>query len=173
MANQRKKDTVKKLQDKLASAKSVILTDYQGLKVSQIQDLKKQLATENGEFIVVKNTLFNIAAKNSNYNLPKDTQYSYPTAILIATQDEVSPLKKLVEFAKTATLPKIKFGFLGKDYLDEKGVNDLSKIPSKTVLIGRLLSTLNGPTYGIVWAMKGNLIKLVTVLNNHKEKISK
>lgn len=171
MPNQKKQAIVKELQEKLQGAKSLILTDYQGLKVSQIQELKKQLALVKGEFIVVKNTLFQIAAKKLGFNLPENTSYSYPTAVLISKEDEVSPLKKLVEFAKSTALPKIKFGFLGEIFLDEQGVNQLAKIPSKQVLIGKMLASLNGPTYGLVFALKGNLTKLVTALNNHKEKM--
>jgi large subunit ribosomal protein L10 len=173
MPNQKKVDAVKKLTDQLKSAKSLILTDYQGLKVLQVQNLKKQLKEENGEYVVVKNTLFNIVAKSLGYNLPEKMAYEYPTAVLIANGDEISPLKKLVEFTKIGALPKIKFGFLGKDYLDEKGVIGLSKIPTKTVLVGRLLSSLNGPTYGMVYALKGSMVKMVTVLNNYKETLNK
>jgi large subunit ribosomal protein L10 len=172
MPNQKKVDAVKKLNEQLKDAKSLVLTDYQGLKVLQIQNLKKQLKEENGEYVVVKNTLFNIVAKSLGYNLPEKKTYEYPTAVLIAKGDEVSPLKKLVEFAKVGSLPKIKFGFLGKEYLDEKGVVNLSQIPSKTVLIGKLLSSLNGPTYGMVYALKSGMVKMVTVLNNRKEKMN-
>jgi large subunit ribosomal protein L10 len=173
MPNQKKINAVKKLTDQVKSAKSLILTDYQGLKVLQIQNLKKQLKEEQGEYVVVKNTLFNIVAKELGYKLPENLNYEYPTAVLIASGDEISPLKKLVEFAKVGSLPKIKFGFLGKEYLDEKGVLNLSRIPSKTVLVGKLLSSLNGPTYGMVYALKSNMVKLVTVLNNYKETLNK
>ncbi len=90
--------------------------------------------------------------------------------MLLSFQDEVAPLKKVVEFAKTGELPKLKFGFLGKDYLAEDKIIALSKVPSREVLIGKMLSSMNGPMYGMVWVLKGNLQKLVTVISNYSEK---
>jgi len=173
MANLKKTTIVAKLEEQIKNAKSLIFTDYQGLKVPQIQSLKKEIQAEKGEYLVVKNTLLNIVLKKLGYAYPENFNIYEPTAILIATEDEVSPLKKLVEFAKTGLLPKIKYGFLGKDYLDENGVTSLSKVPSKNVLIGRMLSSMNAAPSKLVYVLNGNLTKFVTVLNNYKTKIEK
>lgn len=168
--NAKKIELVADLQKKLQEAKSVILADYQGLKVSQIQNFKNDIRKVDGEFTVVKNTLLNIALRNLKYQIPEGFEFSFPTAILISFQDEIAPLKKLIEFAKTSALPKIKMGFLGKDFLTLEKVKELSKIPGKQELYAKAVSTLNGPIYATVWAMKGNITKLVTVLNNYNTK---
>lgn len=144
-----------------------------GLKVAQIQELKRNVKNESGEFMVVKNTLLNLALRKLGFKIPENIKFEFPTAILLSFKDEVAPLKKLAEFAKIGELPKLRFGFLGKDYLAEDRVIELSKVPTREILIGKMLSSLNSPTQGMVYALQGNLQKLVTVLNNYKEKINK
>lgn len=170
MPNQKNITTLKDLQEKISSSKTVILANYMGLKVSQIQELKRNVKKENGEFTVVKNTLLNLALRNLKYKIPEGIKFEFPTAVLLSFQDEVAPLKKLVEFAKTGELPKLRFGFLGKEYLTEDRVIELSKIPPREVLIGKMLSSMNGPMYAMVYVLKGNLQKLVTVLSKIKTK---
>ncbi len=172
MPNQKNITTLAQLQEKISTSKTVILANYMGLKVSAIQDLKRKVKEADGEFTVVKNTLLNLALKNLKFNIPVGLKFEFPTAILLSFKDEVAPLKKLVEFAKTTELPKLRFGFLGKDYLAEDRVMALSRVPTREVLLEKMLSSLNSSTYGMVWVLKGNLQKLVTVLNNYQEKIN-
>ncbi len=172
MPNQKKISTLAEIQEKIASAKTLVLTNYQGLKVSQIQELKKSVKAEGGEFTVMKNTLLNIALKNLGYNLPKDLNIIDPTAVLLSFKDEVSPLKKLTEFAKTLNLPTIKFGFLDKGYLSESQVQELSQIPPREILYAKLVSSASGPIYGLVYTLKGNLNKIVTIIDKYKNKKS-
>ncbi len=169
MPNQKKISILANIQEKITSAKCVVLANYQGLKVSQIQDLKKNIKSAEGEFTVVKNTLLNLALKNLGFDLPKDVQFKEPTAMLLSFKDEVSPLKKLAEFAKTLSLPTIKFGFLDKNYLSKAEVEKLSQIPPREILYAKLVSSANSPVYGFVYVLKGNLQKLVTVLNNYQK----
>lgn len=173
MPNQKNIATLAQLQEKISTSKTVILANYMGLKVSAIQNLKRKVKEADGEFTVVKNTLLNLALKNLKFNIPENVKFEFPTAILLSFKDEVAPLKKLVEFAKIGDLPKLKFGFLGKEYLAEDRVVAFSQVPTREILIGKILSSLNGPTYGMVLVLKGNLQKLVTVLDNYKEKINK
>ena len=173
MPNQKNIATLAALQEKISASKTVILANYMGLKVSAIQELKRKVKEAEGEFTVVKNTLLNLALRNLGFKIPENIKFEFPTAILLSFKDEVAPLKKLVEFSKIGDLPKLRFGFLGKDYLAEDRVIELSKVPTREVLIGKMLSSLNSPTQGMVYVLQGNLQKLVTVLNNYKEKINK
>ncbi len=172
MPNQKNITSLTHLEEKISSSKTVILANYMGLKVAQIQELKRAVKQENGEFTVVKNTLLNLALRNLKFNIPESVKFEFPTAILLSFKDEVAPLKKLVEFSKTSELPKLRFGFLGKDYLAEDRVMALSRVPTREVLLEKMLSSLNSSTYGMVWVLKGNLQKLVTVLSNYQEKIN-
>ena len=172
MPNQKNISAVASLQEKLNKAKSVVLANFKGLKVIQLQDLKKQVKQAQGEFTVAKNTLFKIALKNLKFELPPDFDIKEETGVLFSYFDEVSPLKKLVAFAKALNLPTLKFGFLGKAYMPEAQVSELSKIPPREVLLGQLVGNLNSPALCMVWALKGNLTKLVTALNDYKSKKS-
>lgn len=160
---------VEELKSKLENAKAIFFADYQGLTVSQIGDLRDKIRQVSGEFSVAKNTLLKIALKENG--LPRDLEEVLrgPTAILIATEDEISPLKALVEFAKDTELPKLKAGIYEDRILTAEELNQLAKLPSKSELHTKLVGLLNSPLYGLVNVLSGNTHKLVYVLQAIKK----
>lgn len=170
MVNQKKTLQVKKLQQKLQNAKSVVLTKYLGLKVAQIQALKKALRQTQGEFLVVKNTLLKIALDKSDYLLPKDKLITESTALIISSGDETAPVKKALEFAKENQLPQIKFGFFDKQFFSAESIAEISKLPPKQILISKLSGSLMSPLYRFCWACQDSPAKLVRVLKNYQTK---
>ena len=172
MPTQRKIDTVKELLEKAQKAKSLIFTDYRGLTVAQTQDLKKKLKVEKGEFVVTKNTLLLRSLNEAGLPTPESGVLEGPTATLFAYDDEVSPLKVLVNFAKTAGLPVIKAGIVEKMNLTKDKVEEFSKLPGKDMLRAMVVRTLAAPIYGLVYALQGNLNKLVYTIEAIKNKKS-
>lgn len=156
------------LKDKVAKAKSVVVTDYRGMTHKQSEDLHKSLRTVGGEYVVVKNSLWRIAAKDTGYKL-ESSELTGPSAILLAYEDELAPLKELTKFIKTTSLPKIKFGFIAGTRYDEKQVINVSKLPGKEVLQAMLVSRMSGPLYGLLYTLNGSMSKLVYVLSQIKK----
>jgi large subunit ribosomal protein L10 len=170
MPNKKNIAIVESLQDKLGKTKSVVFANFKGLKVLQIQDLKRQVKKENAEFTVAKNTLLKISLKNLGYELPQNFDLREETGVLFSFGDEVAALKKLVAFAKNTNIPSLKFGFLSKSYMDINQVFALSKLPTYEVLIWKLMSSMNSSTNKMVYALNANIQKLTMVLENYKTK---
>lgn len=162
MPNQRNIDSVGNLKDKAAKAKAVYLTDYRGLTHKQLEQLHTAVRANDGEYVVVKNSLLRLALGKSKEEM--GTSYHGPMAALFAYNDEITPLKEMFKFIKTNALPKIKMGFFGDLAYNEAEVTRLAKLPSKQELYGQVVSRVSGPMYGLVYTLNGNLQKLVTVL---------
>ncbi len=162
-----KEATVQVIQEKLSRAKSVVFTDYKGLTMKQLSDLRNKLREVNSEFTITKNTLLSRALPSSNFHLPSSSLEG-PTATLFAYDDEISPIKILVKALKDAALGKVKSGFLGKDSLDEPTIIQLSTLPTKIELRAKTVGVLIAPLQGIVSVLQGNLRNLVYALNQIK-----
>jgi len=168
MPTQKKVDVVSELADKVAKAKSIVLADYQGLKHKQLEELRKKLKSTQGEFVVTKNKLFIRALGDNAKALEADLRD--PTATLFSYADEVSALKELIKYFKTAGIGKTKSGLLGSTYLSVNDITRLSNIPNREVLLGKLAGQLQAPISGLHYAMSWNIRKLMYALNAVKEK---
>ena len=159
-----KKEKVTEIAKKIEKAKTVVFADYHGLSASQIGDLREKVKEGGGELIVAKNTL--ISRAMSINHLPVTTnQLAGPTATLLAYEDEIAPIKKATEAANTLGVPKFKFGFFGKDFLDLNAVENLSKILPKEILQAKVVGSLSSPIYGIVGVLSANIRNLISVLD--------
>ncbi len=163
MVKQDKVYAVQNLVEKLKQAKAVVLTDYHGLKVSQMAELRQNVKKAGGEFEVVKNTLLDRAANESKIKIDSEVLQG-PTAVLWAYEDQISPLKALVDFTKANDLPQIKFGLLDQAKAPIEKIKQLASLPSKDELKTKLVNTLQSPLCGLDNALNWNLRKLVLVL---------
>ncbi len=156
--------TVQNLAEKFKQAKGLILTDYSGLKVSQINELRNEIKKAGGEFEVVKNTLLALAVEKSLPRVPLSGILRGPTAALWLYQEDFSPLKALDNFIKRSELPKIKFGFWQGEEISLERIKELANLPGLSELQTRLVSLLQSPSSRLVWALNSNLAKLVFIL---------
>lgn len=167
MPSQKNLNQVKKLTEKLLKAKSLVLADFRGLTVQKQQELRNRLKDVGGELTVVKNTLLQIALKKSHFSLPTNQlPIAGPTILLLSLQDEIAPLKILYNFAQENEIPKIKFGFLNHDFLEQEKIETFAQLPSKGQLQAKLVGLLSSPLQGTVYVLKGNLNKLVYILKS-------
>ena len=164
---QKRIDITDDLKDKLSKAKTVVVTDYRGLNMTQLQDLRAELLKTEAEYTITKNRLVARAATDAGYEIPE--QLSGPTAILTAYGDEISPIKTLAAFIKTNKMPEIKLGFLNQEFLSVDKVNQLAKLPGRDELIGKVVGGISSPLYGLVGALQGNIRNLLYTLNAVKE----
>lgn len=162
-ARLKKEETVKKLAEKLKSAKSIVVADYQGLDVAAFQDIKNQLEKDDAEFTVVKNTLLSIAAKKAGLYIPSEALKG-ATAIVFSYGDEISPIKDLHALARQYEKPTAKAGFLGKELLSVDRIKQLAALPSKSELQGKVVGAIYSPIYGLVGVLNANIRNLVYVL---------
>ncbi|MDI3548843.1 MAG: large subunit ribosomal protein [Halanaerobiales bacterium] len=168
MARPDKEATVAELAEKLTNAKSVVVTDYMGLDVAEITELRKRLREAGVEYKVVKNTLARLAAKQAGIETITDF-FVGPTAIAFGIEDAVSPAKILVDFSEDHDELEIKGGALNGEIINIDKVKSLAKIPPRDVLLAKALAGMKAPISGLVNVLQGNLRGLVQVLNQIKE----
>jgi large subunit ribosomal protein L10 len=163
MPNLKNQQEVKNLAEKFKTMKGLILTQYHGLNVEEISELRLKLRPLNCEYAVVKNTLSEIALKEAG--IDAGNNFIGPTALVIENGDIVSPAKVVFEFAKTHAKLKVKAGFVEGKFVDGSVVEQLSVLPSKEVLIAKMLGSMNAPITGFVNVLAANIRGLVTVLD--------
>ena len=108
MPNQKNIDNVQDLVSKLSKAKSIYFTDYLGLNVSDVTELRKKFFENDVEFLVVKNTLLRIAAADSGVDNLSDDLFAGSTAIALSYDEPVSAAKIIKDFLKEHELPVVK-----------------------------------------------------------------
>ncbi|MGA8097062.1 MAG: 50S ribosomal protein L10 [Candidatus Cybelea sp.] len=167
MPTARKEASVGELTEKLAGAKSLFLTEYSGLTVSDITKLRGELRKDGNTYSVVKNTLFKIAAGDLASRL--ESFLAGPTGIVFAGADPVAPAKALKTFSDTVKRIGIKAAYIDGQIVDAKQVEILAKLPPKIELIANLVGTLANPLRGLVTVLSGNQSGLVRVLDRIRE----
>ena len=168
MKLEEKKNIVHDLREIFERSKVVIVTDYQGLDVTTITDLRRKLLEAQVEYQVVKNTMLIRAAEETEVALIKDS-FKGPSAIALSYDDPVAPAKVLTEFAKVNDRLGIKVGVMDGKVLDLGAIKALSALPSREVLIGQALSVMIGAPTGLVRALNDLPQRLMNVLQAIKE----
>lgn len=155
-----KNEEVAALASALKEAKSVAFSDFQGMTVSNITDLRKKMFNEGVRYIVAKKTLLSVAAKEAGFNVDFK---SFPGMIgaAVGTQDEMAPAKLTGDAGKDQPI-KLVGGIFDGQIVDAEYVNKLSKLPSRSQLLGQLLSVLNGPA--------GAFVRLLNAYKEEQEK---
>jgi large subunit ribosomal protein L10 len=160
---QQKQQISQELHDKLTRSKVLIVTDYKGLDVQSMNALRRKLREADIEYRVVKNTLLRRASEETDAALIKE-HFIGPSAIAISYEDPVAPAKVLTEFAKEHKHLEIKAGVMEGKALDLDAIKALSALPSREVLLGKLLSVINGVPTNMVRALNAIPQQLLTVL---------
>ena len=146
-ANAPRPDKVAKVEEitaKLKEARAVFVTEYRGMSVSQMADLRTPLRAVGAEHKVYKNTLVKLAAANAGLDGLND-QLTGPTALTFATEDSVGAAKALVDAAKANPLLVIQGGMLGDAPMSADDVKALASLPSREELLANLAGALQAP----------------------------
>jgi len=166
---QSKQQIVKELSQKIKDAKAMVFVDYRGLTVEQDTEMRAALRKAGVEYRVVKNTLTRFAAKENG--LEELTPYlNGPTSVALSSTDPVAPAKVIAEYAKKYEALELKVGVVEGKIIDVKGINALAELPSREVLIAKVLGGFNAPISGLVNVLNGNIRGLVVALNAIAEK---
>lgn len=168
MKRERKVEEVKTLAERLEKAKAMIFTEYRGLKVSEMNELRTKLRQESSWFKVVKNRLVKRALKEQGLE-GLDEQFSGPTAIASSDVDPIGPAKIIVDFAKGHKHLIIKGGYMEGNRMAPEDVDALARMPSRDELLAKVLGSISAPAQNIVGVLAAVPRKLVYALNAIRE----
>jgi large subunit ribosomal protein L10 len=155
-----KKAVVAEIKQKFESAHSIVLLDYRGLTVGEVTQLRSQCRSAGVEYVVLKNTMLNLAAQDLNIQ-GLEPHLKGPTAVAFGLTDAVAPAKVLTDFIKKTKKTTIKCGLVDLKVIDAAGVQALSELPPKEVLIAKMMGSLNAPITGFVGVLSATLRSLV------------
>ncbi|MFH1853228.1 MAG: 50S ribosomal protein L10 [Candidatus Neomarinimicrobiota bacterium] len=171
MPNTKNLAVVAELTEKFNQAKAIYFTDYLGLDVASITELRREFFQSDVEYRVAKNTLVQIAAKTINVeNL--DDILSGSTALAITYKEPTTPAKILKKFAKAHEKPTIKGVLLEGKLLAGAAIERLADLPSREESLAMLISALQQPLTKLAATLNAPLSSLVNVLNSLKEQKS-
>lgn len=163
-----KKQAVQEIQSRLQDASLIVFTDYRGLNVGEMNELRGKFKTVGAEYKVLKNTLTRFALNNTG--LEELIPYTEgPNAILFTSGEPVEPAKILFDFAKTHKNLEVKAGLLEGKVIGVDQIKGLSTLPSREVLVAQVLGGLQAPLYGFAYVLQANLSGLVRALDAIRE----
>ncbi|HEY4619415.1 MAG TPA: 50S ribosomal protein L10 [Nitrospirota bacterium] len=162
---------VEELNDKFNRATSVILTDYKGLSVKDLSDIRNRLRGCSAEYKVVKNTLALRAAEGTGVKNLQD-YFTGTTGVVMSYGEIVAPMKTLLDYSSKLAPFKLKAGVLEGAVLSPAMIKDVANLPSREVLISKALGGMMSPMFGLASTLHGVLRKFAYVMNavkNSKE----
>jgi large subunit ribosomal protein L10 len=174
MLRPEKEKMVSQLKDKLAQAKSLFLTDFTGLNVEEMTELRKNFRGKKVEYRVAKNSLIRLAVQQTGFEGICD-HLEGPTGLVFGYDDSTLPAKVLYDFKKKIEKPKIKVFWLEGKLFGEEELERLARLPSREILFGQILMSINSPIANLIGTLQGvlrNLIGLIDALQKAKSKIS-
>lgn len=148
-----KAQLVAEVVEKFQTSATTVVTDYRGLTVSQVTELRKQLREAGVEFRVLKNTLLRRATAETELT-ELDEHLVGPTAVAFSKEDAVAPAKIISEFAKKNNALKVKGGIVEGRVVDLDQIKALADLPSREGLLSMLLSVLQAPMRNMALAVK-------------------
>jgi large subunit ribosomal protein L10 len=152
----------------LDGAQALYVSDYRGLTVAQLTELRGALREWGATLHVLKNTLTAIAAERAGRDSLKEL-LTGPTAVTFCGEDLVGPAKALSDYARTHPTLVVRGGLLQGDLLDADGVRRLGALPPRDVLIGQVVGTMAAPLTGLVTVLQGTISGFVRALNQVAE----
>ena len=148
----------------LSDSENLFVSDYRGLTVAQLEELRVKLRASGASFKVVKNTLGDIAAGRAGRNEIKE-MLAGPTAVTFCGDDLIGAAKALADFARTHPQLEVRGGLLKSNLVDAADVKALASLPSREVLVAQMIGTLAAPITGLVTVLEGTVGGFVRALN--------
>ena len=164
MARPEKVAAVAEIKADIEASHAVFVTDYRGLKVSQLGELRDKLREVGTEYKVVKNTLTSLAADEVELEDFKPLLVG-PTAVAYAKEDAVANAKTLSEFAKESRILEIRGALLEGTVIGPEQIQELADLPSREVLLAKVVGGMQAPISGFVSVLHGTLRQFVYALD--------
>lgn len=161
---QQKKQLVEELSDKLKRQNILIFTDFRGLKVDEMQELREKLREADGEYKVARKTLIKLALEKADKEMDMN-QFEASLALTFGFSDPIIPTKIISKFSKEHKELGVLGGMMDDKVLSAEEIKELAKIPSQEELLAKLVGSIKSPISGFVNALKGNIRNLIGVLS--------
>ena len=171
MNRDEKTSKVSALNETFSKAKFAVVADYRGLKVTELEKLRRELKKNDAHIQVAKNSLLKLAVKDTDYEVLSE-YFTGTTAITVSYEEPVSSAKALSDFAKDYKALVIRSAALDGSVLSADDVLALSKLPSKPELQAKLLGTMNAVPTSLVQVLSGvprSFLNVLQAINDQKE----
>jgi large subunit ribosomal protein L10 len=155
--------------DLIKNNKGYILVHSDSLDTATVTDLKKKLKELDSNYSVIKNTVFKVAIQDSDLPL-EALDFSGAAAVISYTDDPTAPAKLIKEIQDETEVMEAIYGIMDGEVLSKERVMELAEIPSREVLLARLVGAMNGPLTGFMNAATGNVRGFTTILQKLSEK---
>lgn len=161
---EKKQQVVKEIEQKIQDATLVVFTDYRGITVSEMNELRNMLRMPGVEFKVLKNTMLEFALKNTG-NAELADNIEGPNAVLFSNEDPVAPAKAIYDFIKKHKKLEVKMGMVEGKVINADQVKALADLPSREALVAQVLGTMQAPITSFVTVLDANITGLVRALD--------
>ncbi len=168
ITKERKNELITQYSEWVSQSKALVLTQYVGLTMKDIDALRAKVRESGGEFHIIKNTLAKRAFEQAGYKV-QEGQFEGSTAIVFAFTDAPATVKTVTDYAKTSEFLKVKGGFLEKQALTPDGVKALADLPPLPVVRAQLLGTLLAPAGKLVRTLAEPGRMIAAVIKAHAE----
>lgn len=171
ISKERKEAVVAEYNGWIQSSSAMVVSEYKGLTMKDLDELRRRVREAGGEFHIVKNTLGKIAFEGSGLSFPEGL-FEGSTAIGFAFEDAPGLVKTMVEYARTTDGLKVKGGFLGRNAISPDEVKALAELPPLPVMRAQLLGTLLAPAGQLVRTLAEPARQIAAVVKAYSEKES-
>lgn len=169
ITKEKKSNQLAELTEKLSRSKAVVFTEYKGLTVAQLAQLRNSLRDAGAEYKVFKNTLITLAAKGTPFEAAQDV-FTGPTGLAFGYDDPVAAAKKVLEFAGKNEKFKVKSGVIDGTLYSTDDIKAVSKLPAKPVLLSMLAGVFQAPATKMAVALNATVAQLAYALEAAKNK---
>lgn len=164
-----KEQVVQELKEGFNRAKTIVFTDYRGLTVANLSDLRSLLREGNIEYKIVKNTLAKIASEGTSVSAAKDA-FKGPVGIAISYDDPVLAVKKILEYSKKNDKLKIGMGLIEGSVCAAQELKAVADLPPRNVLLSMMAGGFQSPLSKLGWLLNATLSGFVNALDALKNK---
>ncbi len=166
-----KAQIIEETRDALSRCQAAVLADYRGMTVQQMADLRRRMKQQGVELKVIKNTLIKRAADALGIE-GLEPYLTGPTVVAFSLNDPVAAAKLLAEAGRELRKMEIKAGLLGRTAIGAEAVRALAELPSREVLLGKLVGTFQAPLQQLAWVLNaplGNLARALDQIRQQRE----
>ena len=170
LSREQKVERVKQYADLLEESKGIILVDYRGLTVGEMEQIRRKMRPIASQFQVVKNRLLKLALEEKNMSLPDDW-LTGPTAVSFCASEVPPVAKALVETKNDIGLLDLKGGWMNESVLSAAQVKSIAELPPREVLLAQALGAINGPSRQVVGVVATGIRQVLNVVQAYVDKL--
>jgi large subunit ribosomal protein L10 len=170
LSREEKVERVAQYVEQLEGSRGIILVDYRGLTVGEMEKIRRKLRPMASQFQVVKNRLLNLALEEHEMSLP-DEWLTGPTAISFCTGEVPPVAKALVEVGEETEVLALKGGWMNESVLSAEQVRSIAELPSREVLLAQALGAINGPSRQVAGVIASGVRQVLNVVKAYADKL--